>query len=129
MKAITGTKSELLALAAKVDAEMGMPIAGVDVGEGIHAPPEQSLTVRYADLREHPTTKGEFVYPLDEKNRGVVAEKQVEDGELADPKAATLAGEVELGADWKVGDETTVKSAPVKSADATDATAPPTKEP
>lgn len=114
MKAIVASKDELIALAAAVDLALGMPLAGVDVGVGSHAPPEECITLRYAELREHPTTKGTWAYPLDATCRPIVADKQVEDGKLADPNAVKLAGEVELGTDWVAKDP--VEAAPKEPA-------------
>ncbi len=102
MRAVVGSKQELEQLALVVDQALGFPLAGVDVGDGIHAPPEESVTLRYAGLRENPITR-EWAYPLDATCRPVVAAKQVADGKIADPKAVTLAGEAELSAaDWIV---------------------------
>lgn len=40
---------------AHVDQKLGMPIAGVNIGGGIHAPPSQSVTTTYAVPVKHPT--------------------------------------------------------------------------
>lgn len=41
--------------AAAVDASFGYPSNGVDIGGGIHVPPAQSRTLRYAALQQHHT--------------------------------------------------------------------------
>lgn len=56
MKAlISSDRGALVAMAADLDADMGFPIDGTDIGGGAHAPPEQSRTLRRVDLRKHPT--------------------------------------------------------------------------
>lgn len=99
--AILYSKEELIALANAVDDAMGYPKDGVDVGGGVHAPREEAVTLRYTELRENPTTKGEWAYPLDATNRPFVAEKQLNEGKISNTKAATLDGEVVLSSDWQ----------------------------
>lgn len=58
MKAlIYANKSEAEAMRAKIDAAHGLPVDGVDIGGGIHAPPEQSRTYHFQSIIEHPLTK------------------------------------------------------------------------
>lgn len=66
MKAIVfPDRASFDAYSAKVDAALGYPKAGVDVGGGVHALPSQSVTQRWADPIEHPTQKGTFAYCVD----------------------------------------------------------------
>lgn len=65
MLAIVATRSECLALAAAVDKSLGYPRAGVNVGGGIHVPPELSVTRTHADPLEHPAKDGRYAYPID----------------------------------------------------------------
>ena len=91
MKAIIfSDRASVDAYAAKVDAAEGYPKPGVNIGAGIHAPPEQSITLRFADPIEHPTQKGTFAYPVDELDTSKLATK-----ERTDALAAQL-----LPADW-----------------------------
>lgn len=65
MKAITSTDlATLEATQQKLDSALGYPIDGVDVGGGVHCPPEQSRTLRAVDIVEHPTLK-EWMLPVD----------------------------------------------------------------
>ena len=61
MKAIIfpSNQAGALAMQAKLDAAIGCPIAGVDIG-GVHAPPAQSVTVHYGSVIQHPVNKGDF---------------------------------------------------------------------
>jgi hypothetical protein len=52
---VTPIQATALAWAASVDTAQGYPKAGVDIGGGVHVPPAQSLTVRYAGIYQHPT--------------------------------------------------------------------------
>lgn len=113
MSAIVGDKTELIALASAVDLAMGMPLAGVDVGAGIHGPPEGGVTLRYAELREHPTVKDTWCYPLDEKNRPLILQKQVADGKSVQLDA--LVGESTLTSDWTKESTLEVLPIPTKS--------------
>lgn len=47
---------------AAVDAKLGYPKPGVDIGGGIHVPPAQSVTVRYGNVFPHPTLP-QWMYP------------------------------------------------------------------
>ncbi len=47
-----------------IDAKLGYPKPGVDIGGGIHAPPAQSVTVRYGAVQKHPTL-ALWAYPDD----------------------------------------------------------------
>lgn len=49
---------------AAVDAKLGYPKPGVNIGGGIHVPPAQSVTTRYADVQKHPTL-AQWSYPDD----------------------------------------------------------------
>ena len=56
MKAVvSSSQAALLALAAKLDAALGYPKAGLDFGDGIHAPPGQTVTLTYTFVFKHPT--------------------------------------------------------------------------
>lgn len=54
-----------LAMQAKLDTAFGCPIAGVDVGGGVHAPPAQSVTTHYGSVIQHPTNKGDYAAVCD----------------------------------------------------------------
>lgn len=49
---------------AAIDAKLGYPKPGVDIGGGIHVPPAQSVTVRYGLVQKHPTL-AQWAYPDD----------------------------------------------------------------
>ena len=49
-----------LAMQAKLDASYGCPIAGVNVGGGIHAPAAQSATLHYGSVFQHPVKKTDY---------------------------------------------------------------------
>lgn len=71
MKALVlTTKAEADALSADVDAAMGLPTYGVDVGGGRHVDREQSRTLRYAEPL--PTKLGEWAYPYDQEKEAQV---------------------------------------------------------
>lgn len=57
------TKTEADEASAELARSLGYPLAGRDVGGGIHAPPEQSATVRPYDVIE--CVDGTFVVPTD----------------------------------------------------------------
>jgi len=56
-------QSDAQALQAQVDASLGYPKAGVNVGGGVHAPPEQSVTLTYAVPQL--LDDGTWGYPID----------------------------------------------------------------
>lgn len=65
MRAITSaTLADLEAVQQKLDAALGYPIYGVDIGGGVHAPPEQSRTLRRADIIAHPKL-AQWALPVD----------------------------------------------------------------
>lgn len=107
-------RSELEAIAAELDARLGYPFDGIDIGGGVHAPPEQSRTLRRADVIKHPSLN-QWALPVDqgvadalaaradaattvdaggEVNAGVVAALDV-----ATPLGDALAAD-DLGPDW-----------------------------
>ena len=67
MKAIVflADQSGALAMQAKLDTSNGYPKDGVDVGGGIHSPPEQSITLHFNVCIQHPTSKGDFATVVD----------------------------------------------------------------
>jgi hypothetical protein len=66
MRAIVFTdEAETRAYATQVDAAMGYPRDGVDVGGGIHVPLEMGRTMSHADLRVHPVLR-QWAYPVDD---------------------------------------------------------------
>lgn len=67
MKAIVfpNDQAGAIAMQAKLDAAYGCPIAGVDIGGGLHAPPAQSVTLHYGAVMQHPTNKGDFAVMCD----------------------------------------------------------------
>ena len=89
MKAIIAAKDDLLLLASRLDLDLGYPKPGVNVGDGIHAPPEQSVTLRHVELRKHPARE-EWAYPVD-----VVTESMA-----ASAKQPRIGAAVELAEDW-----------------------------
>lgn len=50
---------------SKVDAALNMPLAGKDVGGGVHAPPSQSATTTYFAPAPHPLVANTWIYPAD----------------------------------------------------------------
>lgn len=92
MKAIVYSNDQpgALAMQAKLDVAYGCPIAGVDVGGGVHAPPEQSVTVHYGSVLQHPVNKSDYAAVCE----GFDASKLAG----ADKTAVQSAGD--LTADW-----------------------------
>jgi hypothetical protein len=80
------TEQEARARCADLDTALGYPKAGVDIGGGIHAPPELSRTLRHVEPMKHPK-RDEWAVPIDE----VAAVKL--------SPVETLAADV-LAADW-----------------------------
>lgn len=65
MSAIVFTQqSDADAYSAAVDAKLGYPRPGVDMGGGLHAPPAQGATTRYGGVQKHPTLTL-WAYPND----------------------------------------------------------------
>lgn len=55
MLCVCSTQAAAQALSDAVDAALGYPRAGVDIGGGVHAPASQSVTARYSYIIQHPT--------------------------------------------------------------------------
>lgn len=91
MKAITSPDlASLEAIQAKLDAELGYPFEGADIGGGIHAPPEQSRTLRRVDIIKHPSLD-QWALPVDQGVAAALAAR-------ADAAAtATTGGAVKAG--------------------------------
>jgi hypothetical protein len=62
------------ACALKVDLAFGYPTAGVDVGQGIHAPPAQSRTITYAAPA---LLSGQWWFPADTITTPILAPNAV----------------------------------------------------
>lgn len=92
MKAIVfpADQSGALAMQAKLDVAYGCPIAGVDIGSGVHAPPAQSVTTHYAGVIQHPTNKGDYAAVCD----GFDASK------LAGADKTAVQNATDLTVDW-----------------------------
>lgn len=58
-------KTVALKYGADVDAALGYPKAGLDIGGGIHVAPALSMTVRHNQVLEKPVTKDAWAYPSD----------------------------------------------------------------
>lgn len=92
MKAITTKDKEAVAaLAAMVDKLLGYPKPGTDIASGVHAPPEQSMTLRHRDIGVQ--KDGSFYYPLDEESTPVI-EKYLGDTRALKPQEGTLEAAV-----------------------------------
>lgn len=77
------TKTEATKASADMAAALGYPKPGRDIGGGIHAPPEQSATLRPYDIIE--AIDGTFVVPTDseiEKALAVADVAKVRDVEI-----------------------------------------------
>ena len=59
-----------------VDAAMGYPRAGLDIGGGIHVPAAQSVTQTYFSPIKHPTLS-EWAYVYDSEVAGIVGPNAV----------------------------------------------------
>jgi hypothetical protein len=57
------TLAQAQAVQAQVDAALGYPKAGVDIGSGAHAPPSQSITTTY--MQPVPLATIGYGYPVD----------------------------------------------------------------
>jgi hypothetical protein len=57
--------------ANQVNTAKGYPLAGTDIGGGVHVPPSQSVTTRWAPIWQHPTLT-QFAYQADATVVGVV---------------------------------------------------------
>jgi hypothetical protein len=68
-----------------VDAHLGMPLAGTDIGLGVHAPASESRTTTYAQVLPHPTVAGSYIYPADGVTTSILS---------VGPTAATLPAPV-----------------------------------
>jgi hypothetical protein len=62
-----------------IDDALGFPKPGTDVGPGIHASPEESVTLHYQELTKHPTDQ-KWALPVD----ALIQPK------LSDPKIASI---------------------------------------
>lgn len=51
-------------VATAMDQAMSYPLAGTDIGGGVHAPPSQSVTTTYFRILKHPT-RTEWAYISD----------------------------------------------------------------
>jgi hypothetical protein len=60
------------ACASTVDGVLGFPAAGVDVGGGIHAPAEESVTQTYALVTAN-SDASEWAYPADDNTTAALA--------------------------------------------------------
>ena len=91
MKSFTGAKAEVEKLAAEADKVLGYPKPGVNVGGGVHAPPELTQTTKHAEPRENRKTR-EWTLAVDDDAatvcRGLkaAAVANVAEKELADAK-------------------------------------------
>jgi len=63
---VSGVQADLTTLAANVDARLGYPSNGVNIGGGIHAAPAQSRTIRHGQVIRHPTLS-QWRYPWDQR--------------------------------------------------------------
>jgi len=79
-----------LAMQAKLDGAYAYPVAGVDVGGGIHAPPAQSVTTHYGAVVQHPTNKGDFAAVCD----------GFDSSKLAGADKTAVQNATDLTADW-----------------------------
>lgn len=57
-------RADAEALLARLDATLGYPRAGVDIGAGIHVPATESRTLHHTHVREHPS-RLEWAVPID----------------------------------------------------------------
>lgn len=94
------------AFAAKVDAELGYPKPGTDIGDGIHVPPAQSVTLRWAAPIEHPIQKGTFAYPVE----------GIDNAKLSKTESDAVVIAATLTSDWAKPDGNVVQAAEVDDA-------------
>lgn len=59
---VFASRPQATKFASDVDAELGLPLDGVDMGPGPHAPKALTRSVRFAELRKHPV-RSEWAYP------------------------------------------------------------------
>lgn len=89
MKAIVYSNDQAgaLAMQAKLDAAYGCPVAGVDIGGGVHAPAAQSVTVHQNPVLQHPVTKTNYATVVDgvDTSKLQASDKTVVDAAKAAP--------------------------------------------
>jgi len=94
--------SELEAIAAELDARLGYPFDGIDIGGGVHAPPEQSRTLRRADVIKHPSLN-QWALPVDQDVADALLARADVTGpapvDVVTPLGDALAAD-DLGPDW-----------------------------
>lgn len=72
MNAIVFTaRGDADSISTAIDTRLGYPKPGVDIGGGVHAPPAQTVTIRYGDVERHPTL-ALWRYPYDTPVQGEV---------------------------------------------------------
>jgi hypothetical protein len=104
------TEYELLLRDAHGIPRDGSGLPGVDIGGGIHAPPEQSRTVRYCEIVKHPT-RNEWAVPIDAADESDLPTAQALARLVSsrmpraayDALVARLSTVVELGSEWTPG--------------------------
>ena len=83
------------AILARVNARLGYPKAGVDIGGGLHATALQSMTTSHASVRAHPTLSLWAIQGGPELLAIIVQLR-------ADVPAATIPSPAALTPDWDV---------------------------
>lgn len=68
---VTASQATATSWQGTVDGNMGYPKAGVDIGGGVHAPPDQSVTTTYAVPFKHPVLS-QWAYLSDAVTDGVL---------------------------------------------------------
>ena len=92
MKAVLfpADRTGALAFQGRLDAAYGCPIEGVDIGGGVHAPPEQSRTTHYGSVMQHPTVLTNYAAVCE----GFDAQR------LASADRTAVLAALDLTADW-----------------------------
>ena len=100
---ILSNRAALVELQKRVDAALGYPKAGVNIGGGVHAPP--NVTLHHAEIEAHPNGT-QWAYAVDSDSTSAVAQVKAQcvakgAAGTADEKAiAAMPAVQDMTPDW-----------------------------
>lgn len=103
MQGIVTTEAETKSLRDIIAKALGYPKRGVPIGSGNHAPDEESVTLYYTDVLQHPSDVNRWALPVDSVVQNIVNDRNAV--ALLTAEEQTLLSNLlknvqEIGSDW-----------------------------